>query len=84
MTSTDYTVPDDPADPEAAALELIVRLPQDIESPPAEMVALLHEITAGSQTAGLPMELQGCLTDDFAQFWTRPVVGNIPSTGRPP
>jgi hypothetical protein len=29
MTTT-YTVPDNPADPEAAALELIVRLPADL------------------------------------------------------
>jgi hypothetical protein len=28
--TTAYTVPDNPADPEAAALELIVRLPQEI------------------------------------------------------
>jgi hypothetical protein len=28
--SSSYAVPDDPADPEAAALELIVRLPADI------------------------------------------------------
>ncbi|MDT5366248.1 MAG: hypothetical protein QOC62_679 [Mycobacterium sp.] len=30
MTTTIYTVPDNPADPEAAALELIVRLPGQI------------------------------------------------------
>jgi hypothetical protein len=30
MTTTDYTVPDNPADVEAAALELIVRLPGQI------------------------------------------------------
>jgi hypothetical protein len=35
--TTIYTVPDSPADPEAAALELIVRLPADLlghEHPP--------------------------------------------------
>jgi hypothetical protein len=30
MTSSTYTVPDSPADPEAAALELIVRLPSSL------------------------------------------------------
>jgi hypothetical protein len=34
--TTAYTVPDNPTDPEAAALELIVRLPADI----------LHTVTA--------------------------------------
>ena len=29
-TATTYTVPDDPPDPEAAALDLIVRLPSDL------------------------------------------------------
>jgi hypothetical protein len=30
MTAAAYTVPDNPADPEAAALDLIVRLPADL------------------------------------------------------
>jgi hypothetical protein len=30
MTTTTYTAPDNPPDPEAAALDLIVRLPADI------------------------------------------------------
>ena len=30
MTTTTYNVPDSPADPEVAALELIVRLPEEI------------------------------------------------------
>ena len=36
MTTTIYTVPDNPADPEAAALELIVRLPGQIMHPVGE------------------------------------------------
>jgi Ricin-type beta-trefoil lectin domain-like len=39
--------------------------------------------TPGDQ-AGLPMELHDCLTDDEAQFWSRPVVGNIPATSDAP
>ncbi len=30
MNTTTYDVPDNPTDPEAAALELIVRLPEDV------------------------------------------------------
>jgi hypothetical protein len=49
MTTAIYTVPDNPADPEAAALDLIVRTPTEIlgdDSPPLEVLqqftALLH------------------------------------------
>ncbi len=48
-TDTAYTVPDDPADPEAAALELIVHVPGDVlghDSPPRDALqdfaSLLH------------------------------------------
>jgi hypothetical protein len=40
MTSTGYTVPDDPADPEAAALDLIVRVPADVLETDAFTIAL--------------------------------------------
>lgn len=39
--TTVYTVPDNPADPEAAALELIVRIPGELlghDSPPTEVL----------------------------------------------
>ena len=48
-TAHDDTVPDNPADPEAAALELIVRVPTDVlghDSPPRDVLqdfaSLLH------------------------------------------
>jgi hypothetical protein len=46
MTTIDYTLPDNPADPEAAACELIVRVPQAIAGGrlPADIVAVLHDL----------------------------------------
>jgi hypothetical protein len=40
-----YTVPDHPADPEAAALELIVRVPEEITNDSSARV-ILQELTA--------------------------------------
>jgi hypothetical protein len=49
MQKLTYTVPDNPADPEAAALDLIVRIPADVlghDSPPRDALqdfaSLLH------------------------------------------
>ena len=51
-----YTVPDHPADPEAAALELIVQIPADVlghNSPPRDALqdfaSLLHAYVFGSK-----------------------------------
>jgi hypothetical protein len=52
MTTPTYTVPDNPADPEAAALELIVRLPASISD----------RLAAQVETAGLTQILQDYCT----------------------
>jgi hypothetical protein len=43
---TTYTAPDDPADPEAAALDVIVRLPADVLGHDSPTREALHEFTA--------------------------------------
>jgi hypothetical protein len=48
-----YTAPDNPADPEAAALELIVRMPGEVLHALAEMSEVLQEF------CGM-LQLEGC------------------------
>jgi hypothetical protein len=48
-----YTVPTNPADVEAAALELIVRMPGDILHAPAEITEVLQEFCG-------VLQLEGC------------------------
>jgi hypothetical protein len=48
-----YEVPDSPADPEAAALELIVRMPGEVLHTPAHMRDVLQEF------CGM-LQLEGC------------------------
>jgi hypothetical protein len=45
-TATSYVVPDDPADPEAAALDLIVRMPADLLGHDWPTREALQEFTA--------------------------------------
>jgi hypothetical protein len=52
MTTT-YDVPTNPADVEAAALELIVRMPGEVLHTPAEMIEVLQEF------CGM-LQLEGC------------------------
>jgi hypothetical protein len=51
--TTTYTVPDNPTDPEAAALELIVRMPGEVLHAPAAMRGVLQEF------CGM-LQLEGC------------------------
>ena len=55
MTPAAYTVPDSPADPEAAALELIVRMPCQVMHAPAEVCEVLQEF------CGI-LQLEGCFS----------------------
>jgi hypothetical protein len=82
MTQATYTVPDSPADPEAAALELIVRMPGEVLHAPAEMVEVLQEFCAMLQLEGCfaglswidakniaaAVAFDACTRDDAADF----------------
>jgi len=52
---TAYTVPDTPTDPEAAALELIVRTPEVCMDAPAGVCEILQEFCG-------VLQLEGCFT----------------------
>ncbi|BBX00903.1 hypothetical protein BST36_27750 [Mycolicibacterium moriokaense] len=47
-----FEVPENPSDPEAAALELIVRLPQDLLGKTWPPLDVLQELTAALEIAG--------------------------------
>lgn len=44
MTTTTYTIPDNPADPQAAALEMIVRFPTEVLAEPGRLLHPLIEV----------------------------------------
>lgn len=51
MTAT-YTPPDNPADPETAALEMIVRMPEVVGKTEPSLTALLQEFTMALDVSG--------------------------------
>jgi hypothetical protein len=53
MTTPTYTVPENPVDPEAAALELIVRMPEVVGvDAPSHLTELLQEFTMALDVGG--------------------------------
>lgn len=81
MTTT-YTVPDNPTDTEAAALELIVRMPAVVMHAPPEMCKVLQEFCGMLQLEGCfaglswadakaiaaAVSFDACTRDDAADF----------------